>query len=176
VTSYHINSKGNPGVCKATQGGCPFGEASDHFATAAEARNAFENSSSADKIPSTKKKSTDITSFDPATQTLFSNKAARRSPDVAVKALKREAAHGDWLRELEDRYSDDPATKGLKDDAAAKAKESDARLAAMLQEVKYLADNDTAYAERTPAAARRLMASLTPEIYAGVPIGTVRKA
>jgi DNA polymerase III epsilon subunit-like protein len=40
---YHINPRtGNPNLCRALTK-CPFGEASDHYATAADAREAFEN-------------------------------------------------------------------------------------------------------------------------------------
>jgi len=42
---YHINSKGDPGLCKATRGGCPFGSADEHFTTPEAARAAFEKQS-----------------------------------------------------------------------------------------------------------------------------------
>ena len=41
--AYHINSKGEAGICHAAQGKCPFGETTEHFATAVDARRAFEN-------------------------------------------------------------------------------------------------------------------------------------
>ena len=31
MAKYHINSKGNPAVCRATKGKCPFGGADQHF-------------------------------------------------------------------------------------------------------------------------------------------------
>lgn len=41
MAKYHINSKGEPSVCKATKK-CPFGESSDHYSTKTEARKAYE--------------------------------------------------------------------------------------------------------------------------------------
>ena len=41
VARYHINSKGEPGVCKAQQA-CPFGDASEHYDSPEAAREAFE--------------------------------------------------------------------------------------------------------------------------------------
>lgn len=36
---FHINSKGEPGVCSASNGGCPFGE---HYSTVEEAQKAYD--------------------------------------------------------------------------------------------------------------------------------------
>ncbi len=44
MSSFHINTKGDAGICKAKQGKCPFGAPEEHYATAEEARRAFENS------------------------------------------------------------------------------------------------------------------------------------
>ena len=41
MARYHINSKGEPGVCKAQQA-CPFGGAEEHYDSADQAREAFE--------------------------------------------------------------------------------------------------------------------------------------
>lgn len=43
MNQFHINSKGEPGVCSAKSGGCPFGSQSEHHSTAEEARVAYEN-------------------------------------------------------------------------------------------------------------------------------------
>ena len=43
MARYHINAKGEPGVCRAQQS-CPFGGAEDHYGSADEARQAFEAS------------------------------------------------------------------------------------------------------------------------------------
>jgi hypothetical protein len=40
--SFHVNAAGNAGECRAQKGGCPFGSADEHFATAGEARDNFE--------------------------------------------------------------------------------------------------------------------------------------
>jgi len=42
MAKYHVNSAGEAGVCKAKTGACPFGDAVDHYASADEARAAFE--------------------------------------------------------------------------------------------------------------------------------------
>jgi hypothetical protein len=39
---YHINSKGNPGVCKAQARNCPFGGVAKHFPTKEVARACYE--------------------------------------------------------------------------------------------------------------------------------------
>lgn len=42
MSKFHINWKGEPGICKAKSGNCPLGDAEDHFATKNEARDAYE--------------------------------------------------------------------------------------------------------------------------------------
>lgn len=44
MAKYHINRTGDAGLCKATLGNCPFGDAVDHYDTAEEARAAYEAS------------------------------------------------------------------------------------------------------------------------------------
>lgn len=39
---YHINSQGDPGLCRARKGRCPFGEDEAHYGSPKEARKAFE--------------------------------------------------------------------------------------------------------------------------------------
>src|SRR5579875_3211223 len=41
MARYHINEQGNPGLCKATVR-CPFGDASEHYSTPEQAREAYE--------------------------------------------------------------------------------------------------------------------------------------
>lgn len=53
---FHINASGNAGKCSAKQGGCPFGDESQHHATAEAARAQFEADNSKD-IPKVSKKS-----------------------------------------------------------------------------------------------------------------------
>lgn len=45
--AIHINSNGEPGVCKAQKGGCPFGAPDTHFESTAEASRAYEWAQSA---------------------------------------------------------------------------------------------------------------------------------
>jgi RNAse (barnase) inhibitor barstar len=42
MANYHVNDRGDAGVCSATKGGCPFGGAEDHYTSAEAARSAFE--------------------------------------------------------------------------------------------------------------------------------------
>lgn len=42
IQKFHINEDGNPGLCKAKPGNCPFGNELSHYSTAIEARSAFE--------------------------------------------------------------------------------------------------------------------------------------
>lgn len=42
MNEYHINWKGEPGICSASQGNCPFGSADDHFPSPEAARKAYE--------------------------------------------------------------------------------------------------------------------------------------
>lgn len=40
---YHVNpNTGNPNICRAEKGGCPFGGTNEHYDTKAEAREAYE--------------------------------------------------------------------------------------------------------------------------------------
>ena len=56
MAKYHINSKGNPAVCRATKGKCPFGGADQHFESRKEAfaeaerRHEQESGFSADSL------------------------------------------------------------------------------------------------------------------------------
>ena len=42
MARYHINQKGNPGICRAGKQACPFGEDSEHFPTPEAATKAYE--------------------------------------------------------------------------------------------------------------------------------------
>jgi len=50
MAKYHVNDKGNPGNCKAVLGNCPFGGASQHYATKELAQQAFELSMASQKF------------------------------------------------------------------------------------------------------------------------------
>ena len=40
---YHLNPEsGNPGICRAQEGNCPFGDSNQHYGSEAEARRAYE--------------------------------------------------------------------------------------------------------------------------------------
>ncbi len=42
MKKYHINGRGEPRVCQAQEGGCPFGGSMDHYPTREAAQAAFE--------------------------------------------------------------------------------------------------------------------------------------
>lgn len=52
--SFHVNTAGNAGECRAQKGGCPFGSADEHFATAGEARDNFEKNMATETLTATK--------------------------------------------------------------------------------------------------------------------------
>lgn len=57
MTKYHINPRsGQPGLCTASVGSCPFGGIEDHHLTIREARKAYEGSMLEELWPSTSKK------------------------------------------------------------------------------------------------------------------------
>lgn len=43
MSKIHVNSNGEPGVCKANNGRCPFGSEADHFETPEQAEKAYES-------------------------------------------------------------------------------------------------------------------------------------
>jgi hypothetical protein len=47
MKQYHVNIKGEAGVCSATKGKCPFGNADAHFSSAEAARSFYETNQSA---------------------------------------------------------------------------------------------------------------------------------
>lgn len=56
MARYHINSKGEPGKCRAFIVGCPFGGDSEHHSTPEKAREAFEKSMAEANTPAPLKK------------------------------------------------------------------------------------------------------------------------
>lgn len=52
--SFHVNTAGNAGECRAQKGGCPFGSADEHFATADQAREHFEKNMAAETLKTKK--------------------------------------------------------------------------------------------------------------------------
>lgn len=43
MTKYHVNEKGEPGVCNAREGNCPFASDENHFSTKDDARKFYED-------------------------------------------------------------------------------------------------------------------------------------
>jgi hypothetical protein len=51
--SFHVNTAGNAGECRAVRGGCPFGSADEHFTTADKAREHFEKNMATETLKTT---------------------------------------------------------------------------------------------------------------------------
>jgi len=57
MAKYHINNEtGKIGLCKSTQGKCPFGGADNHFTSLAGAAQAYEEKMSAQELPAPQSK------------------------------------------------------------------------------------------------------------------------
>lgn len=56
MAKYHINGEGNPGLCKAQSGKCPFGGEANHYSSQENARKAFELSMASKDNPPAKRK------------------------------------------------------------------------------------------------------------------------
>ena len=157
MARYHINAKGEPGVCKAQQA-CPFGTSEEHYDSAQEARAAYEEARSA--VPELHRKSdegapveetkrvggllsaavdspTDLAVFDPGTQTAFSRPLPRSQPKHAVRSM--ESLRG-----------------RIKTADGAERLELASRLEAQVREVEYLYRNDEAYRAEVDAKHKSL--------------------
>jgi len=51
MAKFHLNGNGDPGLCKASQGNCPFGSDEEHFTSPEAARKAFEATQSIAETP-----------------------------------------------------------------------------------------------------------------------------
>lgn len=51
MAKFHLNSNGDAGICKASQGNCPFGGDEDHFTSPEAARSAFEATQAITETP-----------------------------------------------------------------------------------------------------------------------------
>lgn len=61
MTQYHISpTTGNPNLCRAQPGKCPFGANEPHFATKDEARTAYEEAQGGTPAPTRRKRSDDV--------------------------------------------------------------------------------------------------------------------
>lgn len=56
MAKYHINKEGNPGLCSAESGNCPFGGDANHYSSRANARRAFEFSMASKELTKTSRK------------------------------------------------------------------------------------------------------------------------
>lgn len=133
-----------------------------------------------------------LENFDPVKNSMFSNRNARKSAVVAGKALRREQAHAEWMRELAARaeevaadpdFNSDYTKQQLLNAAAeqnAEANRSDARVRAQLKEIQYLFDRDPVYAATANNEVNHLLRSGTLKNQVSqldsLPLGEVRKA
>lgn len=126
--------------------------------------------------------------FDPATQSAYSNKDARKNAAKMANAINRELARAEWLRELADRNLNyrnafPEATKEQIEAHSSEAKtlfdqadRSDARSQAMLMELKWKMTNDPQFASRATLTARAaLNRHRFNEKLNKLSIGTIRK-
>lgn len=133
----------------------------------------------------------DVKDFDPATQTVFSNKDARRHPMIAGKAIRRTSAHIDWMNQLADdaraialEVEKDPEAREVYRNKAAiwadEALRSEVKLRAQLKEIQYQYDNDETFRNNTNLSiASHLRAGVyrdTDSKYNGIPLEGVKKA
>ena len=103
MAKYHINSKGNPALCRATKGKCPFGGADQHFGSRqeafAEAERRHEQESVAENNVSTQTAQTK-----PARKTkrtLKRRKYAGRPPKFDLPDFSDGRIGGGWVNEAE---------------------------------------------------------------------------
>lgn len=102
-------------------------------------------------------------SFDPATQTLFSNKYARNAPPFMAKSLKRNLAHAEWLDTLAnqglERSQDPSLTSEEKEEEIRLAEQyftdsdrTKAKVEAQLKEAQWCYDNDENFRKKANPA------------------------
>lgn len=105
--SFHVNTAGNAGECRAQKGGCPFGSADEHFNTAAEARDNFEKNMS--------KQTVSIKKAEPR----FKIRGSFDPGAIKVAALPKEMRNGEKITLPAGRYFvGDPCYTAGKDDKA----------------------------------------------------------
>jgi hypothetical protein len=108
--SFHINTAGNAGECKAQKGGCPFGSADEHFATPEAARDNFE------------KKMADKTVTSAKAAPRFKVSGSFGAGEIKVEPLPKEMRNGEKITLPAGRYFvGDPCYTAGKDDAAWQA-------------------------------------------------------
>lgn len=98
-----------------------------------------------------------VDSFDPSTQTVFSQPIARKNPHFSLRALKKQLDSADWVEEVSERSAErsqresDPEEADHHARASRKqyedAREIRARADAMVKEIDWLSKNDSGYAE-----------------------------
>lgn len=111
-----------------------------------------------------------VGNFDPSTHSLFSNKKARSNATVMSKAIKREQAHGDWMKVRADEERE-MAMYEEKDGNSVKAAmhlqsarnaeeeslRSQARVQAQVRELQHCIDTNPAFAATAPAAVKTFL-------------------
>lgn len=129
-------------------------------------------------------------SFDPTTQTMFSNKDARKHPAILSKALRRQSAHMEWMNELADeransiQYAETPEERKYTENEVAlyrgQARRAEAKLHAQFRELQYLYDTDEDFRARLNLPITKYLKQgwyREPDVrYNGIPIDGVKKA
>lgn len=108
--SFHVNAAGNAGECRAQKGGCPFGTADEHFATAGEARDNFEKNMSKETLTPAKFK---------APVARFNVRGSFAAGEIKVESLPSGMRDGEKITLPAGRYFvGDPCYTAGKDDKA----------------------------------------------------------
>lgn len=106
--SFHVNTAGNAGECRAQKGGCPFGSADEHFSTAEQAREHFEKNM-AEKTIATQKPSAPR----------FKVRGSFEPGQIKVESLPKEMRNHETITLPAGRYFiGDPCYTAGKDDKA----------------------------------------------------------
>jgi len=106
MSKYHVNYKGEPGVCKASRN-CPFGGPEDHFPTPEKAREAYElQMANTDYLSTVKKKINEATSVQEVVDVLKQVEGGNTpaSPTAADAPRKRNPYISDEHQKFIDDY------------------------------------------------------------------------
>jgi hypothetical protein len=106
MVKYHINAKGEAGKCSATQGGCPFGDAQQHYASAADARASYEANQATFAVASNASQAEAIPFRDVSIASV--HKDAQLLADALSKLYEASPAKASWI--ADETYSCDGGT------------------------------------------------------------------
>lgn len=160
MSRYHINNEGVTGECFATKK-CRFGLTEEqHFPSAQAARDHYEEQNSSNNFSSHKKSRKKTVSsspkhFDPAKESLFTNPAARKDPTIAGRYIRIETKKAltsiASLQKAHSQIARGGVNKKEFSDLKAASVNSSTRVSGMMQEFKYLMENDSSFKQNALA-------------------------